>query len=66
MREEARRILRALYTGYLENPHRLPEETRRRAGEEGLPRTVADYVAGMTDRYAHEEYRRLHDPGVRA
>ena len=59
MREEARHILRALYSGYLETPSLLPEETRRRAGEEGLPRTVADYVAGMTDRYAHEEYRRL-------
>ena len=66
MREEARGILRALYAGYLESPHLLPEETRRRAGEEGLPRTVADFVAGMTDRYAHEEYRRLQGPGVRA
>ena len=66
MRDEARRILNALYAGYLENPRLLPEETRRRAGDEGLPRTVADYVAGMTDRYAHEEYRRLHDPGLQA
>ena len=66
MRDEARCILRALYAGYLENPRLLPEETRRRAGEEGLERTVADYIAGMTDRYAHEEYWRLHDPTVRA
>jgi dGTPase len=70
MRDEARRILRALYAGYLESPRLLPEETRRRAqgegSEEGLPRTVADYIAGMTDRYALEEYRRLHDPTVRA
>ena len=66
MRDEARRILRALYTGYLDNPRLLPQETRRRAGEEGHERTVADYIAGMTDRYAHTEYRRLHDPTVRA
>lgn len=65
MRDEARRILRALYAGYLGNPRLLPADTRKRAGEEGLERTIADYVAGMTDRYAHEEYRRLADPTVR-
>jgi dGTPase len=65
MKDKARRILRALYAGYLDNPRLLPEDARRRGREEKLERTIADYVAGMTDRYANEEYRRLYDPTVR-
>jgi dGTPase len=36
-----------------------------RAGAAGRARIVADYVAGMTDRYAILEYRRLFDPAER-
>jgi dGTPase len=45
----------------------LPDDWRRRAGESGTPRaavTVADYVGGMTDRFARDEHRRLTDLSV--
>jgi dGTPase len=44
----------------------LPDEFRVRGEEAGLERTIADYIAGMTDRYAIQEYQRLFDPTVRA
>ena len=40
----------------------LPWDMQRRAEEKGVVRTVTDYLAGMTDRYAVDEYRRLFDP----
>jgi len=66
MRDKAKRLLIALYERYHDNPRLLPDESRARAGEAGLERTIADYIAGMTDRYAIQEYRRLFDPTVRA
>jgi len=48
-------------------PQMLPQEWRERAGEPGSPgaaRVVCDYIAGMTDRYALEEHRRLTDPTI--
>ena len=49
------------------DPSLLPDDWRARAGEPGEARaaaTVGDYVAGMTDRYAMDEYRRLTDLSV--
>jgi len=66
MRDKARRVLLALFERYRDNPRLLPEDTRARARAEGLERAIADYVAGMTDRYAIEEHQRLFDPAVRA
>ena len=66
MKDKARRVLEALFDRYLANPRLLSDDTRRRIVVDGLERTIADYVAGMTDRYATEEYRRLFDPTVRA
>jgi dGTPase len=65
MKDKARRILLALYERYRENPRLLPEATRRSGDPDAPERTIADYIAGMTDRYAIEEYRRLFDPTVR-
>jgi len=65
MKDKSRRILEALFQRYFENPRLLPDDTRRRMERDGLERTIADYVAGMTDRYAIEEHRRLFDPSVR-
>ena len=48
-------------------PRVLPDEWRAsRAGEPsaGRARVVCDYIAGMTDRYAIEEHRRLTDPNI--
>jgi len=66
MKDKARRMLEALYERYHGNPRLLPDEFRSRAVQAGLERTIADYIAGMTDRYAIQEYRRLFDPTVRA
>jgi dGTPase len=57
--------LLALYERYHENPRLLPDDTRQRTEGESLERTIADYIAGMTDRYAIQEYQRLFDPTVR-
>jgi dGTPase len=65
MKDKARRVLEALYERYHANPRLLPDDTRRRIVVDGLERTVADYIAGMTDRYATEEYQRLFDPAAR-
>ena len=66
MKDKARRLLVALFERYRANPRLLPDEFRARTGELGLERTIADYIAGMTDRYATQEYGRLFDPTVRA
>ncbi len=65
MRDKYRRILIALFTRYRENPLLLPESQRRKLSEEGTARLIADYIAGMTDRYALDEYRRLYDPDTK-
>jgi len=65
MKDKASRVLQSLCERYLENPRLLPDDARRRADEEGLHRAIADYMAGMTDRYASEEYQRLFDPTLR-
>ncbi|HEY3174700.1 MAG TPA: deoxyguanosinetriphosphate triphosphohydrolase [Candidatus Polarisedimenticolia bacterium] len=62
MKDKARRIMIALFKRYLENTDLLPEEHRARISALGRERVIADYIAGMTDRYAMDEYRRLFDP----
>ena len=67
MTGKARRMTGALFTLLHEDPATLPDGWRARAGE-GQPaqaaQVVCDYVAGMTDRFAVEEYKRLTDMGV--
>lgn len=58
MTEKARRIVRELFDAFLAEPRLLPPDHRRRVERDG-PRAIADYVAGMTDRYAIKEHRRL-------
>jgi dGTPase len=58
MASKARRIVRELFQAFLTEPMLLPPEFQARAGE-GKARAIADYVAGMTDRYAMLEHRRL-------
>jgi len=63
MAAKARRLITELFRAYVEDPSQLPLSTQARLkrGEE-LHRVVCDYIAGMTDRYALEEYRKLFDP----
>jgi dGTPase len=60
MSEKARRVVRALFEAFTAEPRLLPPEYQARA-EDGLERAVCDYIAGMTDRYAIREYKRLFD-----
>jgi dGTPase len=55
----ARRRLRELFGFYIEHPDTLPPDHAARAEHEGLHVAVSDYLAGMTDRFADEEHRRL-------
>jgi dGTPase len=58
MSAKARRIIADLFNAFMEDDRLLPPQFREAAQVSG-PRTVADYVAGMTDRYAIREHRRL-------
>ena len=62
----ARQVVRALFDAYFSAPHEMPERYQRRAAELGhsdpatvTARAVADYIAGMTDRFALREHTRL-------
>lgn len=61
---KARRIIGILYEFYLENPHYLSEELRRKSDAEGLERCVVDYIAGMTDRFAMKTFERFFVPSA--
>ena len=55
----AKRMLRELFGFFTDNPDTLPPDFLQRTQAEGLQRVVADYIAGMTDRFAQDEHRRL-------
>ena len=63
MADKAKRFIGELFHLYVQKPEQLPNTTRSRIarGEETC-RVVCDYIAGMTDRYCLEEYRKLFDP----
>jgi dGTPase len=58
--EKAVKLIRDLFSHYLEHPGELPAEYHRAPGD--LPTRVADHIAGMTDRYALRTYERLFLP----
>ncbi len=67
MSAKAERIMTRLFQAYITEPRQLPPSTLQKVerSDEGLHRVVADYLAGMTDRYAIQEYKRLFDPDER-
>jgi dGTPase len=65
MGDKAGRILRDLFHSYTEEPLQLPPRYQARIEKDGLHRVVCDYIAGMTDRFALDEHRKLFDPLVR-
>ncbi|HYL57711.1 MAG TPA: deoxyguanosinetriphosphate triphosphohydrolase [Candidatus Acidoferrales bacterium] len=67
MTEKAGRVLARLFETYMTEPRQMPEHVLARAERYGEPvsRAVADYIAGMTDRFALDEYRKLFDPNER-
>lgn len=58
-RDAARQALRDMFDHLVQRPERLPAKFRARVSTDGVARAAADYLAGMTDRYALEEHRRL-------
>ncbi|TAG27629.1 MAG: deoxyguanosinetriphosphate triphosphohydrolase [Burkholderiales bacterium] len=54
--DEAQSMVRELFASYLAHPNKLPEAYSRQAD---LPRAIADYIAGMTDRFAEMKWREL-------
>ena len=58
MSSKAGRIIRDLFHAFIDNTGLMPDEFQERA-KFGKPRAIADYIAGMTDRYASLEHRRL-------
>ena len=68
---KARRVVETLFAAYMDEPRLMPAEfagaarsAGREHGDAARARVVADYVAGMTDRYAIAEHERLTDPAV--
>jgi dGTPase len=64
MSHKGARIVKALFEELKAAPQLLPERARRRLGGETRERVACDYVAGMTDRHAQDEYLRLFHPSV--
>lgn len=63
---KAGQFIEQLFNAYTARPKQLPPEVYARIEEKGLHRTVTDYIAGMTDRFALQEYEKLFDPFTRA
>ena len=57
--QRACEMLRKVFESYMTDPGQLGDVATKRIDQEGLHRTVCDYVAGMTDRYLMEEYARI-------
>jgi dGTPase len=55
----AKQLLRDLFQFYLKHPKEIGEQARSRTRRAGLHRVVCDYIAGMTDRYAIAEHKKL-------
>jgi dGTPase len=66
MAAKAERVLRALFEAYVAEPAQLPGNVQARisSSDDPLERLICDYIAGMTDRFALDEYARLFDPLV--
>jgi len=62
MTEKAKRIVKSIFEVYLQNPQQLPPSVIEKRSKESLRRKIADYIAGMTDRFAMEEYKKMFDP----
>ena len=67
MTQKAGRVLVQLFEAYMREPRQMPAHVVARAESDGEPiaRVIADYIAGMTDRFALDEHRKLFDPNER-
>jgi dGTPase len=67
MTQKAGRVLNQLFHAYMAEPAQIPPHVAQRMETEGdsTARVIADYIAGMTDRFALDEFRKLFDPDER-
>lgn len=67
MAYKANRMLTGIFQAYVDEPRQLPWEVQARMehSAEDPARVICDYIAGMTDRFAINEYKRLFDPEAR-
>ncbi len=69
MSKKAGRVIREMFQAFMDDYRILPAQYHELSAElpddseSGRARVVADYIAGMTDRFAINEYRRLFEPG---
>lgn len=62
MAVKAERIIADLFDAYMAEPEVLPRHVQDMIDDRGLERTICDYIAGMTDRFALEEHTKLFEP----
>ena len=62
MQEKAERFISAMFNAYVKEPQMLPTAVQKRLQDFELERAITDYIAGMTDRYALDEWQKLFDP----
>jgi dGTPase len=62
MSNKAKHFIARLFQAYVSDPRQLPFEYQDWVKREGLYQGVCDYIAGMTDRFAQDDYTRLFDP----
>jgi len=60
--EKVQYIIKQLYEYFIDNPEKIPEDLRKKMRDEGNHRLVCDYIAGMTDRYALNQYKSIFLP----
>ena len=61
---KARAILQQLYLYYMKHPEEIPADFQPQLDFEGMPRTICDYIAGMTDKYAIFKYNEIFIPAA--
>jgi len=66
MQSKAERIICEIFEAYTDQPMMLPDHVQTRTADRPVKRVVTDYIAGMTDRYAIQEWDKLFDPYIRA
>lgn len=62
MQKKAERVLSELFNAYVAEPTMLPLHFQEQLADKGKEQTICDYLAGMTDRFAVDEYQKLFDP----
>ncbi len=65
MAVKAEKVIEDLFHGFRKEPFTLPAHVQEQVEFFGLERTICDYIAGMTDRYAIEEHQKIFDPRVK-